>query len=209
MARARSLSSRKEATPQRPMSISRVISVGRSVREEAEAPLAGAPSEVSCNEAQPDTASATPRTKATSRNVIKPPKKTGAWSVRIKASPQASNSKNHTHPELSKSARAPDARGLGRGLGQGAWAGLAPVPHHLFLHSLKLLQSLKFLQNLDRAREFGRDVAIVKHGTTVCALARTDRAFLRDAKNFLRFLRAELQSWVGRSISSHDAGLGT
>ncbi|MCA3668320.1 MAG: hypothetical protein IOB85_16315 [Methylobacterium sp.] len=68
---------------------------------------------------------------------------------------------------------------------RGPWmsgAGLAPVPRHSFLH------------NLDRAREFGRDVAIVKHVTTVCALARTDRAFLRDAKNFLRFLRASKQS---------------
>ncbi len=51
-----------------------------------------------------------------------------------------------------------------QGLGQGDWAGLAPVPHHLFLHSLK------FLQHLDRAREFGRDVAIMKQGTSLCGL---------------------------------------
>ncbi|MCA3613343.1 MAG: hypothetical protein IOC55_13150 [Methylobacterium sp.] len=62
-------------------------------------------------------------------------------------------------------------------------AGLARVPRHLFLHILKFLHSLKFPQSPDRARKFGRDMAIVKHATTACAPGKADRALSRRIKN--------------------------
>jgi len=56
-------------------------------------------------------------------------------------------------------------------------AGLARVPRHLFLHSLK------FLHSPDRARKFGRDMAIVKHAATACAPGKADGALSRRIKN--------------------------
>jgi hypothetical protein len=102
-------------------------------------------------------------------------------------------------------------------------AGLARVPRHLFLHSLKVLHSP------DRARKFGRDMAIVKHAATACAPGKADRALSRRiknaasktprqerraknavprtprqkrrAENFVRLMRTEMQGWVGSSKS--------
>ncbi|MCA3627160.1 MAG: hypothetical protein IOC49_07950 [Methylobacterium sp.] len=138
-----------------------------------------------------------------SRIVIKPPKKTGASSVRIKASPQASISKNHTHPELSKSARAPDVKGR-------ACAGSAPsVPAQSQVPAQS--RSRKKIRPGHGDREARRHGLRAGEGGSGAlsphqkrriknAVPRTLRQE-RRAENFVRLMRTEMQGWVGSSKS--------